>query len=115
MLAAAALVDRAGCNEGGSAGISQASPSDEGGLRPSDAALWQSLPMTTTVRYLGLGAGRLALSLLTTVLSAGNASGGRGAAFASWLASATFWLGILCVAAHLLATLLPDRSASDRG
>jgi threonine/homoserine/homoserine lactone efflux protein len=58
-----------------------------------------------TTNFLAPGAGLLALSLLTTVL-APHDGGVHSVAFVAWLATTTFWLGILFVAAHLLQEVL---------
>lgn len=65
--------------------------------------------MGERVRLFALGIGFLALSLLVAVLTPEPFTpGDRGAVFAVWVEHAAFWLGILCLAAHLL-TLVLDR------
>jgi threonine/homoserine/homoserine lactone efflux protein len=61
-----------------------------------------------TTNFIAPGAALLAVSLLTTVL-APHDGGVHTVAFVGWLASSTFWLGILFVAAHLLQEVLRER------
>lgn len=66
--------------------------------------------MTNQVRFLGLGTGLLALSLVTALLTPQTfVPGNHGAVLAVWVEHASFWIGILCVAAHLLQVVLADR------
>ena len=58
-----------------------------------------------TTNFFAPGIGLLALSLLTTVL-APHSGGAHALAFVAWIETATFWLGIVFVAAHLLQELL---------
>jgi len=63
---------------------------------------------------LATGALLLALSLLVTLAApVGSSPVDRGLAFAAWLQSASFWLGILCIAGHVLRLVLdgPPRGA----
>ena len=57
--------------------------------------------------FLAPGVGLLLLSLLTRVL-APESGGLRTISFLGWLTSATFWLGMLFVAAHLLQEVLRE-------
>lgn len=67
------------------------------------------LEMDNKARLLGLGVGAMALSLLTALLTPeAFGPGNHGAVFAVWLQRASFWVGILCIAAHLLATVLEE-------
>lgn len=60
-----------------------------------------------STNFLAPGVGLLVLSLLTRVLAPESGSF-RTIAFVGWLASATFWLAMLCVAAHLLQEVLRE-------
>jgi hypothetical protein len=60
-----------------------------------------------TTNFIAPGVGLLALSLVTTVL-APHHGGVHSEAFVGWLATTTFWLGILFVAAHLLQEIMRD-------
>lgn len=65
----------------------------------------------------------LALSLLVTLLSPDLALGGAGGAFAAWVQTATFVLGMICLGGQVLASALhgapapvtTDRDATTEG
>jgi threonine/homoserine/homoserine lactone efflux protein len=61
-----------------------------------------------TTNFIAPAAGLLVVSLLTTVL-APHEGGVHTVAFVAWLATTTFWLGILFAAAHLLQEVLRER------
>ena len=60
-----------------------------------------------TTNFIAPGAALLGISLLTTVL-APHQGGVHSLAFVGWLATTTFWLGILFLAAYLLQEVLRE-------
>ena len=55
----------------------------------------------------------LALSLLVTLLSADSGLGGAGGAFAAWVQTAAFVLGMICLGGQVLASALHGPATTE--